>query len=152
MKLVIQRVKSASVTINGDTRRSIGQGLVILLGICPADTERHATWLAGKASGLRIFEDDSGAMNRSLLDVGGACLVVSNFTLYANCKKGRRPSFTDAAPPAHAEPLYRFFVRALAEAGVQTVETGEFGADMLVDIQNDGPVTVILDTDEIMPK
>ncbi|MHB1000441.1 MAG: D-aminoacyl-tRNA deacylase [Armatimonadota bacterium] len=146
MRAVIQRVSSASVTIDDNIAGSIGQGLVILLGVGPNDTEKDTVWLADKTANLRIFEDDQGKMNLSLLDIGGQALIVSQFTLYGDARKGRRPSFTDAAPPDKADALYQRYVELIRQAGV-TVQTGEFGAKMLVNIQNDGPVTLILDTD-----
>lgn len=150
MRLVLQRVSSAGIEINGGERRGLGPGLVILAGIGPGDDEKTADFMAEKAANLRIFEDENGAMNRSLLDTGGECLTVSNFTLYANCRKGRRPSFIEAAPPEHSAPLYAYFVRSLERAGIPRVLDGEFGAYMSVGIQNDGPVTIILDSAEIM--
>jgi D-tyrosyl-tRNA(Tyr) deacylase len=151
MKIVLQRVSRAEVLIEGKERRGIGHGLLLLVGIRPEDDEKAAVFLAEKTANLRIFADENGAMNRSLLEVGGGALVVSNFTLYANARKGRRPSFVGAAAPAHAEPLYRHFVAALGKAGVQEIATGEFGADMQVSLVNDGPVTILLDSEEIMP-
>jgi D-tyrosyl-tRNA(Tyr) deacylase len=151
MKIVLQRVSRAEVLIEGRERRGIGHGLLLLVGIRPEDDEKTSTFLAEKTANLRIFEDENGAMNRSLLEVGGGALIVSNFTLYANARKGRRPSFIGAAKPAHAEPLYRHFIAAMANAGVQEIATGEFGADMQVTLTNDGPVTIILDSEEIMP-
>jgi D-tyrosyl-tRNA(Tyr) deacylase len=152
MRIILQRVSRAAVLIERQERREIGKGLLLLVGIRPEDNEKVSTFLAEKTANLRIFEDDNGAMNRSLLDVGGAALVVSNFTLYANARKGRRPSFTGAAAPAHAEPLYRHFVAALGQAGVAEIATGEFGAHMEVSLVNDGPVTILLDSEEIMPQ
>jgi D-tyrosyl-tRNA(Tyr) deacylase len=150
MKAVIQRVSSAEITI-GDVRTAhIGKGLVILLGIAQGDSPRMAEYLADKIANLRIFEDDAGKMNRSTLEVGGAALVVSNFTLIADAKKGRRPSFVEAARPETAEPLYEHFVSRMRAAGVAEVQTGEFGADMLINIANDGPVTLVLDTDTLL--
>ncbi len=152
MKAVIQRTKSASVTIDGEVVGQIGQGLLILLGICPADTPSQAQFLAEKLANLRIFPDEEGKLNRSLLEVEGQALVVSNFTLYGNCRKGRRPSFVGAARPEVAIPLYEQFMENLKQAGVQKVDHGEFGADMQVSLVNDGPVTLVVDTDEIMPQ
>ena len=145
MRSVIQRVRRALVTIDGETVGSIDQGLVILLGIGPGDTEAEARWLAEKIAVMRIFADEADKFNRSLLDVGGGALVVSQFTLYADAAQGRRPSFVKAAPTQVAEPLIERFVQFLKAAGVQRVETGRFGARMLVEIQNDGPVTILLD-------
>ena len=150
MRAVLQRVRSASVSIGGEAVGKIGKGFLVLLGISPEDTEREGDFLLDKLLGLRVFEDGDGKMNRSLLDCGGALLVVSQFTLYADCRKGRRPSFTGAARPETAVPLYERFLALAREAGVRT-ECGEFGADMLVSLENDGPVTILLDTDEIMP-
>ncbi|MDL2247965.1 D-tyrosyl-tRNA(Tyr) deacylase [Bacteroides sp. OttesenSCG-928-J23] len=146
MRVIIQRVSSGGVTVEGQQKREIGPGLVVLLGVTDGDDGAAADYLAEKTVNLRIFEDEAGLMNRSLLDVGGDCLIVSNFTLYADCKKGRRPSFADAARPEVSEPLYRAFVEAVKAAGAAKVVTGEFGAMMAVDIQNDGPVTVIVDS------
>lgn len=146
MRAVIQRVARASVTLKGTgERREIGPGLVTLLGVAPGDTEAEAAWLAEKLAGLRVFEDADGRMNLSLLDMGGAMLIVSQFTLLGDARKGRRPSFTGAAPPHIAEPLYEAFVRAVRALGVK-VKTGEFGADMLVEVANDGPVTLVVET------
>lgn len=152
MRLILQRVRSACVTINSKEQRQCGAGLVILVGITATDSEAITSFMAEKAVNLRIFDDENGQMNRSLLDVGGECLVVSNFTLYANCRKGRRPSYVEAAPPDVADPLYVYFVDEVRRAGVREVSTGMFGADMLVEIANDGPVTILLDSDQIMPK
>jgi D-tyrosyl-tRNA(Tyr) deacylase len=145
MRAVIQRVSSASVTVEGETVGQIAHGLVILVGATHGDGEQQADWLAHKISGLRIFEDDDGKFNRSMLDVGGSALVVSQFTLYGDARKGRRPSFTDAAAPDVAEPLIDYFCGRLRACGVH-VETGVFGARMLVQIDNQGPVTLIIDT------
>ncbi len=145
MKTVIQRVRRAAVTIDGEIVGAIEQGLVILLGIGPNDTEAEAKWLADKIVVMRIFADADDKFNRSLLDVGGGALVVSQFTLYADAVGGRRPSFIKAAPPQIAEPLVDRFAAFLNAAGVQRVETGRFGARMLVEIHNDGPVTILLD-------
>jgi D-tyrosyl-tRNA(Tyr) deacylase len=144
MKLVLQRVTSASVSVGDQRVGTIGSGLVILVGVAAGDTEHEARWLANKAAGLRIFEDDQGKMNLSVLDVGGAALVISQFTLYADARKGRRPSFTNAAPPEIAEPLVQRFAAFLGDEGVP-VEMGVFGAYMQVEIHNDGPVTLILE-------
>ena len=152
MKAVLQRVLSAGVTIDGQTVAQIGPGLMILLGIAEGDTSKEAQFLAEKVAGLRIFSDTEDKMNLSLLDIGGNALVVSKLTLCADSKKGRRPSYTDAARPEQAEPLYELFVSLLTQAGVTNVQTGRFGADMKISILNDGPVTIILDTDEIMPQ
>lgn len=144
MKAVIQRVAGAKVSVAGQEVGRIGRGFCILLGVRRGDTEEQAAWLARKCAGLRVFEDDRGLMNLALGDVGGAALVVSQFTLYGDCDKGRRPSFTEAAEPGTAESLYRVFVEALRAEGIP-VEIGEFQARMLVEIHNDGPVTLILE-------
>lgn len=144
MRLVVQRVRRGRVTIDGRTVAEIGRGVVILVGVGRADTETEARWLAEKCAGLRIFEDEQGKTNLSLLDVGGEALVVSQFTLYADTRKGRRPSFIHAALPEQAEPLVRLFAQTLTAQGVPT-QTGEFGAHMLVEIDNDGPLTILLE-------
>lgn len=144
MRAVIQRVRHGSVTVENRRVAAIGLGLVILLGIGPGDDEQKAALLARKIALLRIFEDEAGKMNLSCLDVKGEAIVVSQFTLYADTRKGNRPSFTDAAPPALAEPLCAHFAGLLRQQGIPT-QTGEFGAHMLVDIENDGPVTIILE-------
>ena len=147
MRAVLQRVISGSVSVSGEVVGQIGPGFVILLGISHGDTADEIARLAGKIVHLRVFSDDAGKMNRSLLDVKGEVLLVSQFTLYADTRKGRRPSYTNAAPPNIAEPLVDAFAEALRELGVKKVASGVFGAAMLVDIQNDGPVTIILETD-----
>jgi D-tyrosyl-tRNA(Tyr) deacylase len=144
MRAVVQRVQKASVSVGGETVGAIGPGLMILLGVKEGDTEEEARWLASKIATLRIFTDDEGKLNRSVLDIGGKALVVSQFTLYADARKGRRPSFVDAARPEVADPLVTRFIDLLRAEGV-TVETGIFQADMLVEIHNDGPVTIILE-------
>ena len=144
MRAVIQRVQQASVLIDGKFVAQIGQGLVILLGIGPQDDERKAASLARKIALLRIFEDEQGKMNLSVLDVRGQVIVVSQFTLYADTRKGNRPSFTDAAPPEFASPLVDTFVELLRQQDL-TVQTGEFAAKMLVNIANDGPVTILME-------
>lgn len=149
MRAIIQRVKRGAVSVDGEITGSVDTGLVVLIGATHRDTKAEAQKLARKTAHLRIFEDEAGNMNLSVLDVGAGILVVSQFTLYADCKRGRRPSFTEAAPPEVAEPLIEHFVGALREAGVARVETGVFRAYMLVEIHNDGPVTIILDTDEL---
>jgi D-tyrosyl-tRNA(Tyr) deacylase len=141
MRVVLQRVNRGSVTVNGHTISEIGLGLVILLGVGPDDGNEQIDYLVNKIANLRIFEDDQGKINRSLLDVSGAAIVVSQFTLYADTRKGRRPSFTDAAPPEIASPLVDQFAEKLAALGVPT-QTGVFGAHMQVEIHNDGPVTI----------
>lgn len=149
MKAVLQRVTHSSVTIEHEVVGEIGQGVMVLLGVTDGDTERECDYLAEKAINLRIFEDDEGKMNHSLLDIGGEMLIVSQFTLCADCKKGRRPSFISAARPEKAIPLYERFIQRINSHGIKTA-TGRFGADMKVSIKNDGPVTIILDTDDIM--
>jgi D-tyrosyl-tRNA(Tyr) deacylase len=144
MRALLQRVSRASVSVGDDTVGRIARGVVVLVGVAHGDTTEQATWLARKISGLRIFEDGQGRMNASLLDVGGAALLVSQFTLYADARKGRRPSFTDAAHPEAAEPLVDALAVALQSHGVP-VEVGVFGAHMLVEIHNDGPVTILLE-------
>ena len=148
MRAVLTRAKHASVTIDGKVHGQIGEGFLILLGITHEDTEAQAVKLADKLTGLRIFEDENGKMNRSLEDVGGQVLVVSQFTLYGNCKKGRRPEFLAAARPDVAIPLYEKFVELCRAKGFHT-ETGEFGAYMQVDSLNDGPLTLVVDTDQL---
>lgn len=149
MKAVIQRVKYASVKIDGNLVGACNHGFMILLGVQQGDTEEDADKLLKKVPVLRIFEDENGKMNKSLLDVNGEALVVSQFTLLADCSHGRRPSFTNSAPPDAANALYEYFVQGMKDAGVQRVETGEFGADMAVELLNDGPVTILLDSKEL---
>ena len=149
MKAVLTRVKSASVSIDGNVVGKIGQGFLILLGVGPDDTEETCRYLAEKALGLRVFEDENGKMNLGLGDVGGEVLVVSQFTLYGNCRKGRRPSFTQAADPQLGNALYEKFLSCCAELGYPP-QHGRFGADMQVESVNDGPVTLILDTAELL--
>ena len=144
MRAVVQRVKEASVSVGGEVIGAIGRGVVVLIGITHGDTEEQAGWMVRKIAGLRVFEDSEGKMNAGLLDIDGSALVVSQFTLYADARKGRRPGFTDAAPPEVAEPLVEYFAQALRDHGV-AVETGIFGAHMLVEIHNDGPVTILLE-------
>lgn len=144
MRVVLQRVSGASVTIGGTVRGAVGQGFCLLVGFTHADTDAEVAWMADKVAGLRVFTDAEGKMNLGLADVGGAVLVISQFTLYGDASKGRRPSFIDAARPEVAIPLYEKFIAALREKGL-TVATGEFGADMQVEIHNDGPVTLVLD-------
>ena len=146
MRAVIQRVTSASVTIEGREKSAIGLGLLILLGVEDADTQEDLAWLVKKISNLRIFDDDEGVMNRSLLDVEGEALVVSQFTLFASYKKGNRPSWFRAGSHEHSIPLYNSFCVALSEAIGKRVGTGEFGAEMQVKLVNDGPVTICIDT------
>ena len=144
MKTVVQRVSRGVVSVQGETVGTVGPGLVILVGVKKGDGEEQADWLAEKIANLRIFEDEAGKMNRSVLEAGGGALVVSQFTLYADTQRGRRPSFVDAALANEAEPLVTYFGRRLAFYGVP-VQTGRFGAHMLVEINNDGPVTIILE-------
>ena len=148
MRAVLTRVKHASVTIDGKVHGQIGEGFLILLGITHEDTEAQAVKLEDKQTGLRIFEDENGKMNRGLDEVKGELLVVSQFTLYGNCKKGRRPEFLAAARPDVAIPLYEKFVELCRAKGFHT-ETGEFGAYMQVDSLNDGPLTLVVDTDQL---
>lgn len=145
MKAVLQRVRRASVSVEGEILGEIGPGLAVLVGAAQGDTEEDARWLAAKTAGLRIFSDAEGKFNLSLLDIGGAALVVSQFTLLADTRRGRRPGFTDAAPPEVAEPLVAAYCDALRAEGVP-VQTGRFGARMLVSLENDGPVTILLDS------
>lgn len=149
MKAVVTRVSSASVTIDGVVNGSIGRGFLILLGVGPEDTPIHGKKLVEKILGLRVFEDDNGKMNLGLADVGGSVLVISQFTLYGDCRKGRRPSFVGAAPPSIAIPLYEQFLADCEKLGFPP-QHGEFGADMKVESVNDGPVTLILDSNELM--
>ena len=149
MRAVLTRVKSASVTIDGEVVGKIGKGFLILLGVGPEDTPEHCRYLAQKALGLRIFEDENGKMNLGLDQIGGEVLVVSQFTLYGNCRKGRRPSFTDAAPPELGNALYEAFLQECEALGYPP-QHGRFGADMQVESINDGPVTLWLDTQQLM--
>ena len=146
MRALLQRVSRASVMVGDETIASIGPGLLILVGVGRADTELTAEALARRATELRIFADDAGRTNRSILDIGGSALVVSQFTLYADTSRGRRPGFTDAAPPELAERLYLRYAAALREAGVRDIQTGSFGAEMAVELVNDGPFTIWLDS------
>lgn len=146
MRAVVQRVSSARVSIAGEVSGEIGTGLLVLLGVAQGDTEADAQWLAEKIAALRIFEDDAGKMNRSLVDAGGGLLVVSQFTLFASTRKGTRPSFNDAAKPDLAIPLYETFLRLAEGATGRPVATGRFGAMMDVALVNDGPVTLIIDS------
>ena len=146
MRIVIQRVSHASVTINQQVKSSIGMGFLILLGIGKDDTEEDINWLVKKIIGLRIFDDEMGVMNRSIMDISGEILVVSQFTLMASYKKGNRPSWIHAAPHEISIPLYNHFCGALSKAMGKPIGTGEFGADMKVELLNDGPVTICMDT------
>lgn len=148
MRAVIQRVTEASVTVEGRVVGRIGRGFLVLLGITHADTHRDVSWIAAKIAGLRVFEDAEGKMNLGLADVGGAVLLVSQFTLYGDCRKGRRPSFIEAARPEVAVPLYQAVAAELRGAGLQ-VETGQFQAHMDVQLLNDGPVTLLLDSQQL---
>ncbi len=147
MKAVIQRVLKSSVSVDGEIKGSVAKGYNILLGVMDGDGEAQAELLASKVAKLRVFEDENGKMNKSILDIGGEILVISQFTLCADIKKGNRPSFTDSAAPDEANRLYEFFCEKLIENGVSKVETGVFAADMKVEIINDGPVTIVMDTD-----
>ena len=146
MRAVIQRVAHASVTIEGAVKSEIGQGFLILLGVCDEDSMEDIDWLVKKVANLRVFDDEQGVMNLSIQDVGGNALVVSQFTLYASYKKGNRPSWFKAGSHEHSIPLYEAFCRQLSEAIGKAVGTGEFGADMKVELLNDGPVTICMDT------
>lgn len=149
MKAIIQRVSEASVEVGGERVAAIGPGFLVLLGITHGDTQEDVAWLARKIPALRVFEDEQGLMNRSVADIGGSVIVVSQFTLYADTRKGNRPSFIEAARPEHARPLYESLVENLRESlGPDRVGTGVFGAEMKVRLLNDGPVTVELRTDE----
>ena len=147
MRLVIQRVKEAKVTVSGSTTGAIRSGLLVLIGISREDTREEADYMLDKLLGLRIFPDDNGKMNRNIGEAGGALLLVSQFTLYGDCRKGRRPSFDRAAPPQHAQALYEYLVES-ARQGSVAVETGIFQASMEVHLINDGPVTILLDSDD----
>jgi len=146
MRAVIQRVREASVTIDGNVHGSIGNGYMILLGVCEEDTQDDVEWLVKKIVNLRVFDDENDVMNRSIMDVGGDCLVVSQFTLFASYKKGNRPSWLRAARHEISVPLYELFCNRLSEEMGRTVATGIFGADMKVALINDGPVTICMDT------
>lgn len=148
MRTVLQRVSSAKVSVDGSTVGEIERGLCILVGIGPDDTREVVSKMADKILGLRIFSDDAGKMNRSIVEVGGAVLAVSQFTLFADCRKGRRPSFVGAAPPDLGRELYEYFAEHIKSSGI-SVATGIFGADMMVEIHNDGPVTILLDSSEL---
>lgn len=145
MRAVVQRVSRAQVTVNGEVTGRIARGLLVLLGVAPTDTESDADYLADKIAGLRIFEDDAGKMNLAAADVKGQILVVSQFTLYGDVRRGKRPSFDDAAPPQHARRLYEYFVEGIRATGL-VCETGRFQEMMQVELVNDGPVTILLDS------
>ncbi len=147
MRAVIQRVSNASVQINGNTTGHIGHGLVVLLGIRAEDTRRDLQWLADKIVHLRVFADDEGKMNISLTDIGGEMLIISQFTLYGDCRKGRRPGYSNAAPPEIAKPLYLQFIEEVKRHQI-SIATGTFGATMAVEFVNDGPVTLLLDSEK----
>ncbi len=149
MKAVIQRVTHASVTVDNNVIGKIGNGFLILLGVEKGDDEKEAEVLSSKIANLRVFCDDNDKMNLSLFDIDGQVLVISNFTLCANCRHGRRPSFDNAAPPKEANDLYEYFCKCMETQGVSSVEKGEFGADMKVELLNDGPVTLIIDSREL---
>lgn len=146
MRAVIQRVSHASVTIDGAMKSKIGQGFLILLGVCDEDTMEDVDWLVKKVANLRVFDDEQGVMNKSILDINGNALIVSQFTLYASYKKGNRPSWFKAGSHEHSIPLYEAFCTQLSAAIGKEVGTGEFGADMKVELLNDGPVTICMDT------
>ena len=146
MRAIIQRVKNSTVTVDGEIKGSVGKGYNILLGVMDGDGEAQAELLAAKVAKLRVFEDENGKMNKGILDIGGEILVISQFTLCADIRKGNRPSFTDSAPPQEADRLYKYFCAKLIENGIAKVETGVFAADMLVSIENDGPVTIWIDS------
>ena len=146
MRAIIQRVKHASVTVDGEVIGKIEQGFLVLVGVKCGDTEKNADFIIKKCCGLRVFEDSDGKMNLSLSDIGGSLLIVPNFTLYADCKKGFRPSFTDAAVPTEAEKLYNYVVEGCRQSGIP-VETGRFGADMKVELLNDGPITLFIENE-----
>jgi D-tyrosyl-tRNA(Tyr) deacylase len=146
MRVVIQRVSQASVSIGGQVKSSIEAGLLVLVGVEEADTEEDIAWMSGKIARLRIFNDEQGVMNRSVVDTGGGALVISQFTLFASTRKGNRPSYSRAAPPERATPTYEAFVRQLANDLGKPVGTGTFGADMQVSLVNDGPVTIVIDS------
>ncbi len=146
MRAVIQRVSHASVTIDGTMKSQIGQGFLILLGVCDEDTTEDVEWLVKKVANLRVFDDEQGVMNKSILDICGNALIVSQFTLFASYKKGNRPSWFKAGSHEHSIPLYEAFCRQLSAAIGKEVGTGEFGADMKVELLNDGPVTICMDT------
>ncbi len=146
MRILLQRVNCASVEVDGEIIGKVGQGLLAFVGVTHGDTEKDVEYLAEKTAHLRIFEDGQGKMNRDVTESGSAVLVISQFTLYADCRKGRRPGFSEAGDPAAAEKLYLLFADKLKEQGVQTVEKGQFGASMLVKLENNGPATFLLES------
>ena len=146
MRAILQRVLNASVTVDGEVIGEIGQGFLVLVGVKCGDTEKNADFIIKKCCGLRVFEDSEEKMNLSLSDIGGRLLIVPNFTLYADCKKGFRPGFTDAAPPAEAEKLFNYVVEGCRQSGIP-VQTGRFGADMKVSLVNDGPITLLIENE-----
>ena len=148
MRAVVQRVRRASVAVDGEPTRAIDAGLMVLVGVARGDGEAEADWIARKIAHLRVFDDGEGKMNRSLAETGGGALVVSQFTLYGDARKGRRPSYVHAAPPETADPLYRRVADGLRAEGIDPVETGTFQAHMVVSLDNDGPVTILLETPE----
>ena len=148
MRAVVQRVSRGSVTVSGAVTGEISQGFVVFLGVAEEDTEKDADYIADKVANLRVFEDENGKMNRSIQDVGGSVLSISQFTLYGDCRKGRRPGFTQAAGPEKAKALYDYFTQKVRKAGIRT-EEGIFQAEMLVKIDNDGPVTMLLDSKKL---
>lgn len=152
MRVVVQRVSGASVAVSGETVGKCGRGFLILLGVAKGDTEADADVLAAKLSKLRVFEDGNGKMNLSLSDIGGELLIISNFTLYADCRHGNRPDFLMAEAPAEANRLYEYFTDRMKTLSGCPTETGVFGADMKVSIENDGPVTLVIDSPELMKK
>jgi D-tyrosyl-tRNA(Tyr) deacylase len=145
LKIVLQRVKNASVSVGNASISEIGPGLLLLVGVAKGDGETQADWLAEKVAGLRIFNDEEGKMNRSVKDTGGEVLAVSQFTLLGDTRKGKRPSFLEAAPPEEAEPIFDYFCEKLRASGIRSVKTGSFGAMMDVTLTNDGPVTILLE-------
>ena len=151
MRAVVIRVSRAAITINGEAGGNMDKGFVVLVGVKPEDTTAEAAYLAKKCAEMRVFEDENGKMNKSLSDVGGSMMVVSNFTLYADCSPGRRPDLFHAAKPDIAIPVYEHFVSEIKARGIPLI-TGEFGADMAIDHVNDGPVTLILDTDQMLKR
>ncbi|NMB44941.1 MAG: D-tyrosyl-tRNA(Tyr) deacylase [Firmicutes bacterium] len=151
MRVLVQRVNSGKVAVDGEVIGAIGPGMVVLLGVAEDDTEWDAEWAAQKTANLRIFDDEAGRMNLSLLDTGGQALIISQFTLYGECRRGRRPSFDKAAPPQRAEELYNLFVQRMQEQGIE-VATGQFQAFMIVSLENNGPVTLLVESDTARPE